>query len=528
MKSTTRGQKSFAQANTPPAQRSQINRSHGLKTTFSGGDLVPIFLDQDILPGDTMTMDVSMLLRLATPLHPVMENIYATTFFFAIPNRRIWQNWRPFMGENPNPSVPPTEFTIPQIISPVTTGYDELSIYDYMGIPPKVAELTHSALPLRAYNFVFNEWFRDENLIDALPVNALSDGPDDVADYEIKKRGKRFDYATSALPFPQKGPDVVIGIGTSAPLVTTGDGIPDFKDSIGTTTQLAAPTGAVPSGTGVYTSPSLGIASFLEWDDPKLEADLTAATSITINALRESITLQHMLETDARGGTRYTEVIKAHFHVDSPDSRQMRPEYLGGKTTRININPVPQTSATDDAVSAQGNLAAYGTASESSRLFTYTSTEHQIILGLVCCYADLNYQQGLDRSWSRLTRYDYFWPALAFLGEQEVLQKELFALGTDDDDIVFGYQERYAEYRYKPSQITGRFRSSATQSLDTWHLAQNFSTPPVLNEDFISEDPPFFRINAVTTEPDFIGDFYFSYNCVRPVPLYSTPGLKRL
>ncbi|AXH78125.1 MAG: major capsid protein [Microviridae sp.] len=527
---------SFSQVPMADIPRSSFNRSHGHKTTFNSGYLVPFFVDE-ALPGDTFSVKTSLFARLATPIVPIMDNLHMDVFFFAVPNRLVWDKWQRFCGERPNPDDS-VDFTIPQVEAPASTGFAAESLFDYMGFPVGIPNISGSALWSRAYNLIFNEWFRDENLIDRAVVD-IGDGPDVASNYVLRKRGKRHDYFTSCLPWPQKGEGVELPIGTSAPVVGNNPGgisMPTFKTIGGGTpspfTQTAYPTGE--AGFNQVGMGTQALAGGIGWESPALMVDLSSATAATINSLRQAFQIQKLLERDARGGTRYTEIIKAHFGVTSPDARLQRPEFLGGGSVPVIINPVSQTSGSGAYTDTpQGNLAGYGIAAGGNLGFSKSFVEHCVIIGMVMVRADLSYQQGMPRMFSRKTRFDYYWPAFAHIGEQAVLNREIYCqadtvidplTSKPINESVFGYQERWAEYRYYPSKITGKFRSTDPLSLDVWHLAQEFVTLPVLDKTFIEEAPPVERIVAVQTEPQFIFDSHISMKCTRPMPTYSVPG----
>jgi hypothetical protein len=495
-------------------QRSTFRRSHGLKTTFDAGYLVPIYVDE-VLPGDSFSMNAHGFGRLATPIYPVMDNMYIETFFFFVPNRLIWDNWEKFNGAQDNPDDS-TDYLVPQVTGATVAAE---SLQDYFGLPTSVAGIDYNNLHGRAYNLIWNEWFRDQNLQDSVTV-PKGDGPDTQSDFVLLKRGKRHDYFTSCLPWPQKGDAVNLPIGTEAPIYTSG--------STGLDNQIGVYYGTQTTPNAIKAVDGGSNLTYVSTDGTNqntyLYADLNSATAATINELREAFQIQRLYERDARGGTRYTEIIHSHFGVTSPDARLQRPEYLGGGKSQIGMQPIPQTSSTD-TTTPQGNLSAIGTTNVSGHGFTKSFTEHGVLIGMACVFADLTYQQGMNRMWSRRDRWDYYWPALSHIGEQAVLNKEIYTQGTTADDDVFGYQERYAEYRYKPSQVTAQMRSNYSASLDAWHLSLDFASLPSLNASFIEENPPIDRVVAVNTAPDFIFDWYFDLKSTRPMPTYSVPGM---
>lgn len=511
-------QHAFAQSPNVSIQRSRFDRSKPIKDTVNFDELTPILVEE-VLPGDSVSLKTHMFARMATQIKPVMDNMYIDIFYFYAPSRLLWSNWEKFCGAQENPGDS-TDYSVPQIAMPAT-GPEVGSLADHFGLPTDITgSYSVNAMPFRMYNLCYNEWFRDQNLVNSLVVDT-DDGPDTYSDYVVKKRLKKHDYFASCLPWPQKGPDVTMALGDTAPVVSNNTSIGLTVPGDIANTGLV--TGTAP--TRLYAAGStLNNINVQFGSNTGLETDLSAAVGPTINQVREAFLMQSLFELDARGGTRFTEILKAHYGVTSPDARLQRPELLGLGSVRINSHPVAQNSPTSGS-NAQGQLAAFATSSVTGQIgFNKSFVEHGYIMGIMCARADIAYQQGVNRMWNRQTRYDFYWPKLAALGEQEVLNKEIYVTGTSTDSQVFGYQERYAEYKYSPAEIRGQFRSTYATSIDQWHLAQEFGSLPTLNETFITYNTPVDRVIAVTSEPDLMVDANFEMVWARPMPVYSTPA----
>lgn len=559
----------FALAPQVDIKRSTFDRSSGHKTTFNAGKLVPIYVDE-VLPGDTFEMKTSAIIRGSTPIFPVMDNANLDIYFFYVPNRLVWDHWKEFNGENTTSKWEQTvEYSIPQMAAPSgngeVVGWEKGTLADYMGIPTLIgpgapqseAQWTVNHLPFRAYCLIYNEWFRDQNLQDPVLIDtgdSQTNGSHLIAETEpiehqiqaalkganLLPVNKYFDYFTGALPEPQKGPDVLLPLGNTAPVITTNSDVAGITTSspglrfksntpINSQANLAVAPGGYGTGNLIHTTANMDLANG-NIIPANLYADLENATAATINELRLAFQLQRMYEKDARGGTRYIEIIKSHFGVTSPDARLQRPEYLGGERIPINIDQVIQTSGTMEGTTPQGNTGAYSLTGNQGSYFKHSFVEHGYVLGLACVRTEHTYQQGLEKIWNRRNRFDFYWPALANIGEQAILNKEIYLQSSEEaNEQAFGYQEAWAEYRYKPSRVSSAFRSNLPKgSLDAWHYADYYEELPKLSAEWVQETyKNVDRTLAVqsTLEDQYIADFWFKCKCTRPMPIYSIPGL---
>lgn len=561
--------------------RSRFNRHSSVKTSFNVGDIIPFYVDE-VLPGDSFDIKTNKVVRMQPLVSAPMDNLYLDTYYFFVPNRLVWEHWKNLMGENTDSAwIPTVEYEVPQITSPASSGWTEGTIADYFGIPTGVPNLSVNALPFRAYALIMNDWFRDENLTDPLniPMDETTVAGVNTGVYvtDVAKGGKPFvaskyhDYFTSALPSPQKGPDVEISLASGDGVVYTGDYHDTYGDGVNMTYTYKGQYNDDISGNYGFThvlgnkgTTPVSLSAGVEYNSNSnsnlvdavyknsytslspngsalypnnLYAHLDSSSVVTINQLRMAFQIQKLYEKDARGGTRYIEGIKSHFGVTSPDARMQRPEYLGGNRVPININQVIQTSNSGADITPQGNVAGYSLSNDTNNDFFRSFTEHGFIIGLMVARYDHTYQQGLDRFWSRKTRFDYYYPVLANIGEQAILNKEIYAQGsavknpdTNDavDNEVFGYQEAWADYRYKPSRVTGEMRSNIDKSLDSWHFADDYDSLPRLSDSWIREDKsPVDRVLAVQSSVanQLFADIYIENVTTRPMPMYSIPGL---
>jgi hypothetical protein len=508
-------QQDSAMIQRPDVPRSKFLGSFTRKTTFNAGLLIPFLVDE-VLPGDHLKYDCTAYVRMATPYFPMMDNQRIDTHFFFVPNRLVWANWRKFMGEQANPDSS-IDYTIPQIEADGSAGFPVGSLGDYFGLPPQALGARVNALPFRAYALIYNEWFRDENLINSAHMST-GDALEQWWQYPVRRRGKSQDYFTSALPWPQKftAPSIqsaVSGLGIASADLNVGTG------PIGSVYDTAAGLTAT-SYANAYDG-----ATVPYWMKATAAGYPQVYAEASVNSFRQAFLVQQLLERDARGGTRYTEIVRSHFGVISPDARQQRPEYIGGGSSAMNITPVAQTTG------GAGTIGILGAAATSvgKHNATYASTEHGYIIGMMSVRSELSYNQGIPRTFSRQTRYDFYWPSLAGLGEQAILRKEIFATGNaNSDNVVFGYQERWHEYRTRYSDVTGRFRTGVTGSLDAWHLAQNFASAPVLGQTFIEDSPPMARVlaagqTATDQRIEYLADILIQREAVRPLPMFGTP-----
>lgn len=532
-------QSHFAMIPQANIRRSVFDRSHVYKTTFNEGQLIPYFVDE-VIPGDTFTLNPVEFCRLATPVVPFMDNIYIESFFFFVPSRLVYDKWVNLCGEQENPEDS-TDYLVPTVS---LSGDMTNKIPDYMGIAcasGSFKNISVNCLPFRAYWLIWNEWFRDENLQKSVKISKGETNtvlepmgqstanpnyglPSGIKNwYDPAPRGKRYDYFSGSLPWPHKGEGVELPLSGNAPIIGADGSNYLFKVSSNNSYYIPYVGKSEEEHKAYMTvlSSNLSHGSRLE---SNMVADMSSVSAATINSLRQAFMLQRYYEIDARGGTRYTEKLQAHFGVTNPDARLQRPEFLGSHSSMMNINPVTQTSSTD-STTPQGNLAAFGLNAQRYHAFTKSFSEFGYIIGLINVRADLTYQQGVNKMWLRSDVLDFYWPSFAHLGEQTIQNIEIYCQGNADDKKVFGYQERYAEYRYKPSLITGQFRSTYKQPLDVWHLSQKFASLPTLSDEFIQDHPPISRVVAVPSYPHFLLDVKFNLKCIRPMPMFGIPGM---
>lgn len=519
-------QHSFAVAPQADIPRSSFRRNMNYKTTMNAGYLTPVFVDE-VLPGDTFNLSITSFARILSPLkYPILDNLYLDYQFYFVPIRLVYADYEKFFGSSSGQEgkwAYDDSHIMPGITAP-EGGFEVGSLADYFGLPTGVSNIKVNALPFRAYNLIYSDWYLPSVYELDQPVLKTDSTDDDITDYPLVKRLKRADAFTAALPEPQRGPGVDLPLGAYAPVVGNGQSIGftnGANPDVYPLDSMVGGAGLVVRGTAVNETGQLHLS--YDPDSSGMVADLSMATSATINSIRQAFQLQRALERDERGGVRYISVLMSHFGVRSPDARLQRSEYLGGGSTPIQIHSVASTSGNEDR--QQASLAAFGLSGTSGVGFVKSFVEHGYVIALASIRADNTYQQGIPKMFDRWARFDYYWPVFAHLGEEVIKNRTIYAQGTDEDDEPFGYQERYWDYRYGVSKITGQLRSTYSLSLDSWHLAQHFNNLPRLNQEFLEVDVPMSRVKAVVDGPDFLYDSLINLNCVRPMPLFGIPGL---